>query len=241
MLTVALIGPDGVGKTTIARQLEETMSLPSKYVYMGVNAEASNIALPTSRLLAACRKFLGRPADKGGPLDHARANVSPKGSVRRLVVSTKRLLLLANQVADEFYRQFVVAWYRLRGHLVILDRDFYADYYAYDVAKGTEKSFTRRLHGFVLRRCYRRPDLFLFLDADPQTMFDRKGEGTLSLLEQRRQDYLALKNVVEHFEVVDANQSLHAVISDVKSCIDQALPRRARHKRPLMVEDREGA
>jgi ABC-type branched-subunit amino acid transport system ATPase component len=51
MFTVALIGPDGAGKTTIGRRIEHTLPLPVKYVYMGVNLDSSNHMLPTTRLL----------------------------------------------------------------------------------------------------------------------------------------------------------------------------------------------
>ena len=49
--TIALIGVDGSGKTTVAKALLETCPLPLKYVYMGTSIESSNAALPTSRLI----------------------------------------------------------------------------------------------------------------------------------------------------------------------------------------------
>ena len=51
MYTVALIGGDGAGKTTIADQLRDSFPLPLKYLYMGINIESSNVALPTSRII----------------------------------------------------------------------------------------------------------------------------------------------------------------------------------------------
>jgi hypothetical protein len=245
MFTVALIGPDGVGKTTISRYLEETMPVPAKYVYMGVNVEASNVALPTSRWINSIRRCLGRTQDMGGPLDHAQAHAQPKGLVNRVLTGLKRSLRLANHIAEVSYRQLVVSWYLLRGNVVLLDRDFFADYYAYDIAGGDDKSFTRRLHGFLLKRFYRQPDLFVYLDADPSIMFARKGEGTLELLERRRLDYLELASVVEHFTVVDATRSLPEVVSDVESRIrsfQESKPRADRRaKRSMIVEESKGA
>jgi cytidylate kinase len=56
MFTVALIGPDGAGKTTISRRLEHELPLPVKYVYMGINTVASNHMLPTTRLACAMKR-----------------------------------------------------------------------------------------------------------------------------------------------------------------------------------------
>ena len=51
MASIALIGPDGAGKTTVTRFLEASSLLPFKYLYMGINLEASNVALPTFRFI----------------------------------------------------------------------------------------------------------------------------------------------------------------------------------------------
>ena len=51
MFTVALIGPDGAGKSTIGRKLQQISPIPMKYVYMGVNLESSNLTY-SCRLLS---------------------------------------------------------------------------------------------------------------------------------------------------------------------------------------------
>jgi hypothetical protein len=61
MFTVALIGPDGAGKTTIGRRLEHALPRPVKYIYMGVNLDSSNVMLPTTRLVKAIKRALGAP------------------------------------------------------------------------------------------------------------------------------------------------------------------------------------
>ena len=55
MIAVALIGPDGSGKTTIARRLEREVGVPARYLYMGVSPDASNRMLPTTRLALAVK------------------------------------------------------------------------------------------------------------------------------------------------------------------------------------------
>src|SRR5206468_11488099 len=53
--TVALIGPDGAGKTTVSRRIEQSLPVPVKYIYMGVNTDASNVMLPTTRAIHALK------------------------------------------------------------------------------------------------------------------------------------------------------------------------------------------
>ncbi|WP_153558907.1 AAA family ATPase [Roseimaritima sediminicola] len=220
MFTVALIGPDGSGKTTVGRRLREQLPIPAQYLYMGVNPQASTHLLPTTRLAQKLRRALGRQRDAGGPREKSRAvENAHKPLPRRILKSVKSSLSLSNRLAEEWYRQ-MVAWHHLRRrHVVIFDRHFFPDYYAYDIAGEATRSLTQRIHGFVLNHLYPRPDVIIFLDAPAEVLFARKGEGTVELLEQRRGDYLQMQDLVKHFEVVDASRDVDAVVQDVSQRI----------------------
>ncbi|HVD10034.1 MAG TPA: hypothetical protein VNB88_05245, partial [Gaiellaceae bacterium] len=73
----------------------------------------------------------------------------------------------------------------------------------------------RRLHGFLLSRLYPQPDLVIYLDAPPELLLARKGEGTLESLGRRRHDYLELAKVMKNFVVVDASRSTDEVTAEV--------------------------
>lgn len=224
MFSVALIGADGAGKTTVGRRLEEAFPALIKYVYMGVNLESSNLVLPTTRLLLEIKRALGRRPDMRGPPDPTRTELRPDGVSKRVVRSVKLSLRLMNQLGEEWFRQLVAWVYRRCGYVVLFDRHFFFDYYAHDIANDDRnRRLTSRIHGFALKHLYPQPDLVIFLDAPAEVLFARKGEGSVALLRHRRQEYLALGRFVRHFFIVDVTRPADDVVQDVAVIIQEFL------------------
>ncbi len=220
MFTVALVGADGAGKSTLGRRLERMLPAPAKYVYMGVNLEASNLVLPTTRLWIRVRRALGWETGAAGPPALRRTVPYTRSPVKRAARGLKSTLRLLNLVTEEWFRQGVIWYYGARGYIVVLDRHFFLDFYAHDIANdGAPRPLSRRLHVYILRRFYPRPTLVICLDAPPDVLHARKPEGTLEALESRRQAYLRLADVVEHFAVVDAAQPEDRVTRQVADLI----------------------
>jgi thymidylate kinase len=207
MITVALVGADGSGKTTVSRRLLESLPLPSKYLYMGVNSNSGNLVLPTTQILRKIRRARGiKP--RYGPPDPARVKAPPKNRVLHWLLILKSLVGMINQMAEEWLRQGVLWYYQRRGYVILLDRHIFLDCYAHEIAgDGIDRPLHKRLHGWMLKNYFPKPDLVICLDAPAEVLVDRKMEGTLELRERRRQEYLDLSNVVDNFAIVDAAQS----------------------------------
>jgi thymidylate kinase len=221
--TVTFIGADGAGKTTVTRHLLETLPYSCRYLYMGVSASSSNRMLPTTRLYNLAKLKSGRSLDTGGPPDPERVSARPRSATARVLKSLRGWLHVIVLISEEWYRQILAWFYLARGHIVIQDRHFFIDYYAYDITRPL--TLAQRIHGWMLLRVYPRPQLVLFLDAPADLLFARKGEGSVELLERRRQDYLALRDRLPHFAVVDASQPL----ADVKTEVEELISHYSEH------------
>ena len=221
MFTVALIGPDGSGKSLVSKQLIGALSdLRFKRVYMGINLEASNLMLPTTYLLLAMKRASGGRPDMAGPYEAGPTRKASKNPIKRLLSGFKAWALMTNRVAEEWFRQ-VVSWaYQKQGYNILFDRHFVLDYYFYDMAyNDPQKPLVRRIHGYLLKRFYPRPDLVVYLDAPAELLFKRKGEGTVEALERRRQEFLSLRDVLPAFAVVDASQPVDQVVAQAAGII----------------------
>jgi thymidylate kinase len=234
--TVALVGADGSGKSTLAKRLVGELRLPAKYLYMGVNLDTSRLVLPTTWLILNLKRALGGRPNMAGPPDPTRRAPRSRSWLKWSFAEAKSALRLANLAAEEWFRQ-VLAWsYQRRGFVVLFDRHFYLDFCGHELAHpDPSPSLSRRLHTRMLERIYPRPDLVIYLDAPAEVLFARKGEGTIELLELRRQEYLRLGALVQHFAVVDGARGLDEVAADVAKLIRAFAAGRQYHPCPAAI------
>ena len=218
--TVALIGPDGTGKTSIAKALVASDTVPMKYLYMGMSIESSNIALPTSRLahwlkVRAYKRSLrrsGRPESTNVNLHGLEHRIDKRGKLG----ATARLF---RRVSEEAFRQAVSWSYQRRGYVVVYDRHFVFDALPTPSTLRHERRFTERVHQWFLYRLYPRPDLVILLNAEPQVLYSRKQEVPAWYLAKAQSDYRQKRAYAIDWLEIDVSQPLDVVIESVAQAI----------------------
>lgn len=229
MASVALIGPDGAGKTTLGRMVESRSEIPVRYMYMGIAAESSNHMLPTTRFV---RWLKGRGSGRGrggaederrrGPTDADAAceiqGADPNGGARlkRAVPRLWAAARLLNRVAEEWYRQILSWVFQLRGYVVLYDRHFVYEFKGDDIAHRN-RTLSKRIHAWMLDRLYPRPDLVICLEAPGELLFERKGERTPGLLERRTEALRRHARNAPAFVQVDVTRPVDVVYREIEA------------------------
>jgi thymidylate kinase len=205
-LLLALLGPDGVGKSTLL----------------------ANLADRLKETFRALHRFHWRPGvlfagDKAAVTDpHARPCYSPMRSV----------LHLGAHIAD-FQIGFVLRILPAvaRTGLVLFDRYFYdlsvdSKRYRYGGPAWLPRALFRAVPS---------PDLVLILDAPAETVLERKRETTLEETQSQRERYLQLEGRGFRTQVIDASQSPDRVAQDACQAVIDVLRERfaQRHGRWL--------
>jgi len=227
MRSVALIGPDGAGKTTVSRMLLESSGIPFRYLYMGISIDSSNVALPTSRLVQFLKRMRGkaRRDREGSPA----LNKGKSRTTRTLRAAAR----LVNRLAEEWYRQLLSWSYEIRGLVPLYDRHFLFDF-APGINGDAPDRLGRRIHRWHLAHIYPRPDLVIYLDAPADVLYARKRESSPEELERRRQAMLRQGKQMPNFICVDATQPLEKVYADVVRHITEFCER---HHGPANIGD----
>lgn len=217
MFSIALIGADGAGKTTIANKIKNELQLPIKYLYMGINVESSNVALPTSRFVQFIKNFRQRDSQKNsGSSKSSPTSLHNRSSAKRTGGKLRASARLVNRLLEEWYRQFISWRYRKRGFVVLYDRHFIFDFFenGHEFSDG-KMPMSDKIHRWSLQKFYPRPDLTIYLDAPAEVLYARKEEATIEYLEARRRAFNECGKITKNFFKVDATQPLERVYSIV--------------------------
>lgn len=240
MASIAIIGQDGAGKTTISNMVLEKLPYKMKYIYMGRNVDSSNYFLPTSKIIHLYKIYKYKKKHKV-----ADNKTAKKLSLHEIDQDRKKdtrgkigaFLRLLNRLAEEWYRLMISLSYQKRGYLVIYDRHFLVD--SIPDKLDTEKSrkrLTTRIHDWILINLYEKPNIIFFLYAPAEILFARKGEATIEYIKAKNEAFLEYGKHIKGFEVVDVSQSAEKVFEVVRRKIDNLYKYQKKNKFVIMDE-----
>jgi len=212
MTTIAIIGADGAGKTTIAKMITRDNPETVKYLYLGANIESGNHRLPTSRLILYLKlRAYRKKAERKGITDPNYISTHHKAHREVKYGRLGSWLQMANRLLEGAYRQTIAALFELSGRTVICDRHLYVD----GLVVRKSPRLIDRVYLWALTHLFPKPDLVVFLDAPPETLQARKAEGTVERLREWRETYLRAGELLPNFVTVDASQPLNEVYTEV--------------------------
>lgn len=197
-LIIAILGPDGCGKTTVIKHISEEFIPPFRrlrYFHLRPN--------------------FGRIADN--KVEHAPHSKAPRSGF-------SSFLKIGVFVADYWisWLKFVLPA-KIRSSLVIFDRyyhDMLVDQRRYRLPSGF-------LPARLLAPLIPKPDIWLILNARPEQLVARKGEISLDDAARLNAGYLELARTLDNAFVIDASTSLDETLNSVVTTIRGQLERRA--------------
>ena len=220
MHSVALIGGDGAGKSTIAETILATEGLDAVSIYMGSSVQSANRLLPTSRLVLWLKRsaYRRRVAGRGGSTVIETERIPPAeyeyaSRSRGTIWVAARY---ANRFLEAWWRQLLAFREQRRGRLVVYDRHFLFDDSILDTEPDRrDRPLPERIFRAAMRRAYPRPDLVVFLHAPGEVLYARKGEATAEYHDLQAEKYRRQAGAVPRFVQIDASRPLDVVTREV--------------------------
>lgn len=193
---IAIIGPDGTGKTTLIEGIKEFVEpiyTEFKYIHLRPTFVPATIQIK--------KKF-----------NSSTKNTIPKPHANKEYSYLKDLLKTFIIYIDYLIGyQFNINPYKRKNFFVCSDRYFYD--MLVDPKRFRVKSLSK-FTKFVFRKTLRKPDITLLLQADAETVFKRKKDLAFEEIKRQNSEYENLKKDFKEIKVINSQESIKEVLKN---------------------------
>lgn len=209
---VVFIGPDGSGKTTVAKDLEKSLNPLFRHCQyyhgrFGLLPELKNFRNLFLRIL-------GR-----------KPSVFPKNQTTEQDTNQHSLLRSLVYVSyyslDYFLGHWIVRKSQSVGNLIIFDRYFY-DWFIQQYYGRIPRWFLP-----VLKFILPRPDIIVYLSNSPQIVYQRKQELTVEQIGEQAQRCQEIVQHIPYAETVSTNQHVNEIVREISARIFEIMAKRS--------------
>jgi len=197
-LFITLLGPDGSGKSTLCKKIEENLKgqLFNRVRYYHGHPEI----LPRLGVIKA--KLLNEllPESSASPASRLQEKGNPHHPA-------KGCLYVLYYTLDYFLARIPFRFHRARNDLILFDRYFY-DYTMQPLWGKTPRWFIKLASLLVSK-----PDLFVFLMADPEEIHKRKPELTTDEIASQQAQMKSLMIKLKPFVEIDTTNDPEKAVS----------------------------
>lgn len=203
-LFITLIGPDGSGKSTLCKMIEEKLKdqLFNRVRYYHGHPEI----LPRLGVIKA--KLLSEPLPESSASPSLR--LPEKGNPHHPI---KGCLYVLYYTLDYFLARLPFRFHRARNDLILFDRYFY-DYTMQPLWERTPRWFLKLASLFIPK-----PDLFVFLMADPRVIHARKPELTPEEIAGQQSQMQKLMTDLNPSIVIDTTENVEGAVSSLTNAL----------------------
>lgn len=212
---LVLMGPDGVGKSSVAAGLQEQFV---KKLFPKVETVHFRPGM-LPELKAVMRSLIRR----GGKVHEGRQGTQQEQGTGTFSEKMIWLLRLCYYTLDFVLGHLTIGLARSRGKLVVYDRYYYE--YMMQQSRSRLPIWLIRLLG----RMVPRPDAVVSLHASPDCILQRKQELTFEEVAMQLERYEQIARELPCAYLVDANSDLNAVVNRVAGIVLKRMAERYRN------------